>query len=310
MAYTTQISVLYNCPNAPLADCTCWAMKTRLWLCELLLLAPLLLAAAAADNIITLHSTDGVHTPIGGPTAAAALLTPPAQQHHQQHDQSQQVRRLLQSGSAVVDACGTEVHDAVDGAAVSAIAAQLLGDPQLQLQAVRYTGACQALGLASLEPSNALSAVLTTAVVLSTGAAADSVKDVNGQAATSTAYGTPTPDNSGFPPGCYDAAILELDIYVSPSTPPGSQLSFNYMFGSEEYGGRGGSRRPDAVIMHARPTGAPAATSLALLPGGGVLAGAGARPPPQVAFYDNAAQGEGKGAFATALDGFTQVRVW
>ncbi|KIZ01539.1 hypothetical protein MNEG_6418 [Monoraphidium neglectum] len=257
---------------------------------------------------------------------------PRAQQHRAQENvsissnstsSSEQERRRLQQGpsgaaagipgpaaTAVIDTCGGAAGnpDAVDGAAVAAIAAQLPGDPQVQLTAARYSGACRALGLAAFSQANALSAVMTGAVVLSSGAAAAAAADLNAGGGASTAFGAPAGPDSGFPPGSYDAAVLELDIQVLPSAPPNSQLSLSYIFGSDEFDGRGGSRRPDPIVFHIRPVGSSTATSLALLPGGGSLLGAGARPPPQVEFYDNGPSAGGGGSpLATALDGFTQL---
>lgn len=195
----------------------------------------------------------------------------------------------------------------VDGAAVGAIASQLLGDPLLQLSAARYSGACAALGLATLSPANALSAVLTSAVVLSTGEARDAVADSNGAKQASTAFGVPAGRGSGFPPGSYDATVLEIDVQVAASAPKDSQISMTYIFGSDEFAGGGGSRRPDPFVSHIRPAGSGAAASVALLPGGGSLTGAGARPPARVEFYENEPEAGGGSPMATALDGFTQV---
>jgi hypothetical protein len=212
------------------------------------------------------------------------------------------------AATGVSDACAAAGSDAVDGAAVSGVAAQLFGDERLLLQGVRYAGACRSLGLAALKPPNALSAVLGSAVVISTGAAADAAADANSLARASTAFGTPAGPADGFPSGSFDAAVLEIDVLVSPAAPAGSQLSLMYIFGSEEYRGGGrGSRRPDPLVFHIRPAGSTSATSLALLPGGGAITGAAARPAAPIEFYDNAVVGDSPSPIAAALDGFTQV---
>jgi hypothetical protein len=299
---------------------------------------------SAAAGGSTRVSSGAARAPVGRQTLAHGDLASP-----QARGLGPKARSLLQnsggsntsSSATFRDACNpldfaaaaaapeqpTGASSTTNAPALSAIAARLLGDTRLQLKAVRYLGACGAIGLAIPAPPSALAGLMPAAVVLSSGAAADAAAPSNGPKRSSTAYGTPAPVGSGFPAGSFDAAVLELEIAVAPGTPPHSQMSLAYLFGSEEFGLSGGAsggssskgkgRKADPLLLEVRPAGGggcggvAAAAAPAQLPGrGGQLAGAGLRPPEGsgVGFHANEPTQDGALPIGASVDGFTQVR--
>lgn len=220
-------------------------------------------------------------------------------------------RQLLQS-SAVTSACagaGSSSAGAMsDSAAVFQTAQTLLGDSRLQLTDARFTGSCRALGSAAFSPPHAFAALFPAAVVLSTGDAQHAAGDIQDSHKLSTDLQQPGDASIGA--YTRDAAMLELDLNVSPAIGVTEQLVLNYMFGSQEYGSK--NPNPDILsITISRQSGdlgssSEEYTDVAVLPGGSHV------PTPSVGDGSKAAVqvfSNSGGKYRTALNGFTQVRL-
>jgi hypothetical protein len=220
-------------------------------------------------------------------------------------------RQLLQS-SAVTSACAGATSSSTgamsDPAAVFQIAQTLLGDSRLQLTDARFTGSCRALGSAAFLPPHAFAAFFPAAVMLSTGDAQHAAGDLQDSQKLSTDLQQPGDASIGA--YTRDAAVLELDMSVSPAIGVTEQLVLNYMFGSQEYGSK--NPNPDILsITISRQSSETASSSedytdIAVLPGGAHVpvpsVGDGSKAAVQV--YSNSG-----GKYRTALNGFTQVRL-
>jgi hypothetical protein len=192
----------------------------------------------------------------------------------------------------------------INSAAVQQFAAKLLGDSRLQLGDVRFSGACNAFGLATLSQPHALAKFFGGAVVLSTGDAAAGIGELNGGSSIVSSDLRQSGDNS-IGSYTYDAAVLELDISIAGSSSSSSgsnELVLSYLFASEEYGST--TPNPDAFSIAAKTSSGSQYTDIAILPGGVKI------PPPSdgansvpVGLYSNAGS-----RYRTALNGFTEVR--
>ncbi|WIA29786.1 hypothetical protein OEZ86_012260 [Tetradesmus obliquus] len=226
----------------------------------------------------------------------------------QQHQDAEQVaavgtkhsRQLLQT-SYVATVCDA-YSGSVDDAAVTEFASKLLGDSRLQLVDARFTGACNAFGLATLSQPHALAKFFGGAVVLSTGDAAAAVGDLNDGSRLVSSDLQQSGDAS-IGSYTYDAAVLEIDISIAGSSSSGSdsEVVLSYLFGSEEYGSS--TPNPDAFSLTAKTSSGGDYTDIAILPGGVKI------PPPSAAgsslpvgLYSNTGS-----RYRTALNGFTEV---
>jgi hypothetical protein len=201
----------------------------------------------------------------------------------------------------VATACDA-YSSSVNSAAVQGFAAKLLGDSRLQLGDVRFSGACNAFGIATLSQPHALAKFFGGAVVLSTGDAAAAIGELNGGSSIVSSDLRQSGDNS-IGSYTYDAAVLELDISIAGSSSSGSnELVLSYLFASEEYGST--TPNPDAFSIAAKTSSGSQYTDIAILPGGVKI------PPPSngansvpVGLYSNAGS-----RYRTAFNGFTEVR--
>lgn len=212
-------------------------------------------------------------------------------------------RHLLQSSyvSTVCDA----YSGSIDDAAVKEFASKLLGDNRLAVADARFSGACNAFGLATLSAPNALAKQFGGALVLSTGDAAAAVRDTNDPSQLLSTDLKQSGDTS-IGSYTYDAAVLDIDISVAPSSSGSSsrnagELVLSYLFASDEYGAS--NPNPDALSITAKSSSGSDTTDVAILPGGTKI------PPPSafintvpVAIYMNTGS-----LYRTALNGFTQV---
>jgi hypothetical protein len=223
----------------------------------------------------------------------------------QQHDVQGSVsgshhRQLLQS-SYVATACDA-YSNSIKSVAVQQFAAKLLGDSRLQLGDVRFSGMCNAFGLATLSQPHALAKFFGGAVVLSTGDAAAALEELNGGSRILSSDLRQSGDTS-IGSYTYDAAVLELDIIIAGSSSSGSnEIVVSYLFASEEYGST--TPNPDAFSIAAKTSSSSQYTDIAILPGGVKI------PPPSnggsfvpVGLYSNTGL-----RYRTALNGFTEVR--
>jgi hypothetical protein len=209
-------------------------------------------------------------------------------------------RRQLLQNSYVATVCDA-YSGSVDDAAVTEFATKLLGDSRLQLIDARFSGACNAFGLATLSQPHALAKFFGGAVVLSTGNAAQAVGDLNDGSRLVSSDLQQSGDAS-IGSYTYDAAVLELDISIAGSSSrSSSEVVLSYLFASEEYGSS--TPNPDAFSIAAKTSSGSDYTDIAVLPGGTEI------PPPSAAassvpvgLYSNTGS-----RYRTALNGFTEV---
>ncbi|KAF6256391.1 hypothetical protein COO60DRAFT_1702340 [Scenedesmus sp. NREL 46B-D3] len=188
-----------------------------------------------------------------------------------------------------------------DHAAVKGFASKLLGDSRLQLADARFSGACNAFGLATVSQPHALANFFGGAVVLSTGNAAAAIRDVNG-GSTLVSADLQQSGDARIGSYTYDAAVLEIDISIAgSSTSNSNEVVLSYLFASEEYGST--TPNPDAFSIAAKTSSGSGYTDVAILPGGMKI------PPPSasgsslpVGLYSNTGS-----RYRTALNGFTEV---
>jgi hypothetical protein len=263
-----------------------------------LLLAVLLLVQLASAGLAAAAGPRDTSSAASLLGAAAALA--PA---HTAHDHHHGRRQLLQSSSYAETACSAD-DGALDAAAVQSFATTLLGDSRLAVTAVRFMGACQALARASMAPPHAFAGLFPAALVLSTGDAAAAAGDVQ-DAWQPLSTDLQWPGDANIGARTRDAAILELELAVSPGVSGDKQLVLQYLFGSEEYGTQ--TPNPDVLSISIAATataGSEAAADVAVLPAGGRIAPptAGGQQDAGVQVYSNSAA-----KHRTALNGFTQV---
>lgn len=261
--------------------------------------------------VLTFESS-ATHAAGGGSALALGYSSAyaPHQEKHGSH------RHLLQS-SYIATACDT-ANKLVDSVVVQALASKLVGDAKLHLTAARFSGACNAFGVAAFSSTNSIAQQFSTALVLSTGDVSSVAAETNDPTARLSTY-LNQPGDSSIGSYTYDAAILELDITVQPtsSNSGSNQLILDYLFGSEEYGLA--NANPDAIVIAIRPNSNSSTSSsdpknrsgnslqgyndLALLPGGTHLPppGAAAASVPIDVFYNTGS------TYNTAWNGFTQV---
>jgi hypothetical protein len=202
----------------------------------------------------------------------------------------------------VATACDA-YSSAVDVAAIKEFASKLLGDSRLQLGDVRFSGACNSLGLATLSQPHTFAKFFGGAVVLSTGDAAAAIADLN-DASRLVSSDLKQSGEASIGSYTYDAAVLELDIRIvgSSSNSGSNEIVLSYLFASEEYGLI--APNPDAFTIAAKASSSSQYTDIAVLPGGVKI------PPPSigdssapVGLYSNSGS-----SYRTALNGFTEVR--
>jgi hypothetical protein len=262
------------------------------------------------STLIHLHLVlVGIHAAGRGVSGDSSYWAEGQQQQQQQQDAQHAAvevqlsrRHLLQSSylAAVCDA----YSGSVDAAAVQEFASKLLGDSRLQLVDARFSGACNAFGLATLSQPHALAMFFGGAIVLSTGNAAAAIGDLNdgSRLVSSDLQQSGDPSIGSY---TYDAAVLELDISIAGSSSTGSnEVVLSYLFASEEYGTS--TPNPDAFSIAAKTSSGSDYTDIAILPGGIKI------PPPSAAgssvpagLYSNTGS-----RYRTVLNGFTEVSGW